>query len=65
LQGTSVALYEKILSAFPDLFLIASGGVGSVQDILLLQEKAVPAVITGKALYEGRISLKELSAFLA
>lgn len=65
LQGTSVALYEKILSAFPDLFLIASGGVGSVQDILLLQEKAVPAVITGKALYEGRISLKELSALLA
>jgi len=58
LQGTSVALYEKILSAFPDLFLIASGGVGSVQDILLLQEKAVPAVITGKALVERRISFK-------
>lgn len=64
LQGTSVDLYEKILGAFPGLFLIASGGVSSMDDIRILQEKSVPAVITGKALYEGRITLKELSEFL-
>ena len=64
LQGPALELYKKMLVAQPDIYLIASGGVSSVRDIELLHEAAIPAVITGKAIYEGRITLKELSKFL-
>lgn len=60
LQGPSLALYSRILEKYPDLYLIASGGVSGMDDILALEEAGVPAVIFGKALYEGRISLEEL-----
>lgn len=63
LQGPAFALYEDLLQKFPELYLIASGGVASMQDILLLEEKKIPAVITGKAIYEGRINLKEIEKF--
>ena len=64
LQGPALELYKKMLAAQPDMYLIASGGVSSIRDIELLHEAAVPAVITGKAIYEGRITLKELSRFI-
>ncbi len=64
LEGTSISLYEKILRNFPSLYLIASGGVSSIQDIEELQQANIPAVIFGKAIYEGRIKLKELERFL-
>jgi len=64
LQGPALELYKKMLAAQPDMYLIASGGVSSIRDIELLQEAAVPAVITGKAIYEGRITLKELNRFI-
>ena len=64
LQGPSIALYQEVLSELPDLKLIASGGVGSLADIERLAEAGVPAVIFGKAIYEGRIQLKELLPFL-
>lgn len=64
LQGPSLALYKEILERHPSLHLIASGGVSSVDDIEALQEAGVPAVIFGKALYEGRIRLKDLYRFL-
>lgn len=64
LEGPSTALYQQIMSAYPDLYLIASGGVSSIDDILKLHEIGVPAVVIGKALYEGRISIKELSRYL-
>jgi phosphoribosylformimino-5-aminoimidazole carboxamide ribotide isomerase len=64
LQGTAVDLYAKILKAFPELYLIASGGVSSIKDIELLEQAAVPAVITGKAIYEGKIKLAELTKFI-
>jgi phosphoribosylformimino-5-aminoimidazole carboxamide ribotide isomerase len=64
LQGPSVELYRSILADHPDLYLIASGGVSNVGDIERLDEAGVPAVIFGKAIYEGRISMKELSRFL-
>lgn len=64
LQGPSTDLYKKILASYPDLYLIASGGVSCMKDIELLHEAAVPAVIFGKAIYEGRITLKEISKFL-
>jgi phosphoribosylformimino-5-aminoimidazole carboxamide ribotide isomerase len=60
LQGTAVDLYKEILEKHPNLYLIASGGVSSMKDIQTLDEAGVPAVIFGKALYEGRIKLKEL-----
>ena len=64
LQGTAVDLYAKILKAFPELYLIASGGVSYIKDIELLEQAAVPAVITGKAIYEGKIKLAELTKFI-
>ncbi|MBR5695942.1 MAG: 1-(5-phosphoribosyl)-5-[Paludibacteraceae bacterium] len=64
LQGPSIELYKKILVEFPDLYLIASGGVSSMADIEALQEANVPAVITGKAIYEGRITMDELTRFI-
>ncbi|WP_026474737.1 1-(5-phosphoribosyl)-5-[(5-phosphoribosylamino)methylideneamino]imidazole-4-carboxamide isomerase [Alkaliflexus imshenetskii] len=60
LQGPSLSLYKEILERFPDLYLIASGGVSSLADIDALQQAGVPAVIFGKAIYEGRITLKKL-----
>jgi len=63
LQGPAVELYKKILSQQPDLYLIASGGVSSVNDIEILMENNIPAVITGKAIYEGKIKLSELKKF--
>ena len=65
LKGPSVELYEKILAEIPDLYLIASGGVSSMADIERLQEANVPAVITGKAIYEGKIKMEDLAKFLA
>jgi len=64
LQGPAIELYKKMLVAQPELYLIASGGVSSIRDIELLHEAEVPAVITGKAIYEGRIKLKELTKFM-
>lgn len=64
LQGPAVEWYEAIRAAYPQVFLIASGGVGSVGDIERLATAGVPAVIFGKALYEGKISLKEIERFI-
>ena len=64
LQGPSISLYKEMLEAHPDLYLIASGGVGSTEDIRQLDATGIPAVIFGKALYEGRITFKELEAFM-
>ena len=64
LQGPSVTLYKEILERHSDLYLIASGGVSCADDIRRLDAAGVPAVIFGKALYEGRITFKELENFL-
>ncbi len=64
LSGTSVGLYKKIMENYPDLFLIASGGVGSAGDIGLLEESGIPAVVFGKAWYEGKIRYDDLKNFL-
>ena len=58
LQGPAVGLYRSIMAAYPTLHLIASGGVGSDNDILELDEAGIPAVVFGKAFYEGKITLK-------
>jgi phosphoribosylformimino-5-aminoimidazole carboxamide ribotide isomerase len=64
LSGPSTDLYREIMEKFPDLELIASGGISSMKDIHLLNELGVPGVITGKAIYENRISLDEIRKFI-
>lgn len=63
LTGPSTELYQEILEQFPSLELIASGGIASMKDILELEEMAVPGVITGKAIYEGKIKLEEIEVY--
>lgn len=64
LEGTSIALYNKILARWEDLYLIASGGVSSMDDIRELEKNNIPAVIIGKAIYEGQIGLEELKRYV-
>jgi phosphoribosylformimino-5-aminoimidazole carboxamide ribotide isomerase len=63
LTGPSLDLYKKILINFPQLNLIASGGVSSLADLQQLKQIGVGGVIVGKAIYEGRITVKELTGF--
>lgn len=60
LQGPATDLYRQIMDEYPSLHLIASGGVSSIADIRGLAQAGIPAVVFGKAIYEGRINLKEL-----
>jgi phosphoribosylformimino-5-aminoimidazole carboxamide ribotide isomerase len=62
LTGPNLELYKKLLSHFPEMKIIASGGVGSFQDLEKLQKLKVDGVIVGKAIYEGRIALQELTS---
>jgi phosphoribosylformimino-5-aminoimidazole carboxamide ribotide isomerase len=63
LKGTNIELYKDILKAFPDINLIASGGVSTYEDLILLESIKVPSVVVGKAIYENRITLEELKKF--
>lgn len=64
LTGPSFELYQEIMDKFPGLGLIASGGIATMQDIIELDRMGIPGVITGKAIYENRISLDEISKFI-
>lgn len=64
LTGPSTGLYREIMDEVPDLYIIASGGISSVKDVDELAEKNIPAVIIGKAIYEGRIGLNDLKKYL-
>ena len=57
LSGPAIELYSSIMKRYPLCHLIASGGVGSTEDILALEAAGIPAVGFGKAFYEGRIKL--------
>lgn len=61
LQGPAIELYKQVMQAYPTCHLIASGGVSSIDDIRALNEAGIPAVVFGKAIYEGRINMKELA----
>jgi phosphoribosylformimino-5-aminoimidazole carboxamide ribotide isomerase len=61
LTGPNIELYKKILLSFPQLNVIASGGVSSIEDLHELRQIGVDGVIVGKAIYEGRIKLDELT----
>ena len=61
LQGPAIELYRQVMQAHPSCYLIASGGVSSLGDIEALEQAGIPAVVFGKAIYEGRIDMNELS----
>ncbi len=61
LQGPAIDLYKDIMKAYPDMHLIASGGVSSNDDIAELNKAGIPAVVFGKAFYEGKIDIKSLA----
>lgn len=61
LEGPNRVLYENLLEEYPEIRLIASGGVSTVDDLKLLAETRVDGVIVGKAIYEGRITIGELA----
>ena len=61
LTGPSTSLYTAVMKAYPSLHLIASGGVSSNADIEELDRNGIPAVVFGKAFYEGRIDINKLT----
>ncbi|MGE5432656.1 MAG: 1-(5-phosphoribosyl)-5-[(5-phosphoribosylamino)methylideneamino]imidazole-4-carboxamide isomerase [Syntrophomonadaceae bacterium] len=61
LSGTNTTLYSEIMAEFPGIKLIASGGIKDIQDVKKVSELKVYGVVIGKAIYENRISLKELA----
>lgn len=62
LEGPSVELYKNIITKFPALHFIASGGVSNIQDLEELKAIGCKGAIVGKAIYEGRVTLSELKA---
>jgi phosphoribosylformimino-5-aminoimidazole carboxamide ribotide isomerase len=61
LSGPNLDLYKKLMTLFPSVKWIASGGVSNLEDLVKLKELGVNGVIIGKAIYEGRISLDQLT----
>lgn len=62
MTGPAIDLYKEVMGHFPQLHLIASGGVSGEDDIRRLDEAQIPAVVFGKAYYEGKINLEKLHA---
>lgn len=63
LEGPNLGLYKKLVSRYPGVKVVASGGVSSLDDLRELRYAKVYGVIIGKAIYEGKIKLEELKAF--
>lgn len=64
LQGPAMELYKKLLSEVPEIKLIASGGITTLDDLVVLKEIGCEGAILGKAIYENKITLKELEKFI-
>ncbi len=65
LQGVSLALYKNIIERFPEINLIASGGVSGIDDIRRLNEAGIPSVVFGKSIYDGKIDITTLISDIA
>lgn len=63
LQGPNIALYRDLQEQYPELYFIASGGVGSAADLEELQEAGLAAAVVGRAYYENNITLEELKRY--
>lgn len=61
LAGPAMELYRQIMNEYPEINLIASGGVSGIKDIDCLDRAGIPSVVFGKAIYEGRIDMDELA----
>jgi phosphoribosylformimino-5-aminoimidazole carboxamide ribotide isomerase len=64
MSGPAIELYRDILSSVPGLRLVASGGVSSAGDVDELERIGCSGVIIGRAIYEGKIKLEELSRYV-
>jgi phosphoribosylformimino-5-aminoimidazole carboxamide ribotide isomerase len=64
LKGAALGLYKELNENFPDMHLIASGGITTMEEIESLNNERIYGVIIGKALYEGNITLTELKEFI-
>lgn len=64
MQGPAIEMYKHIMQELPQIKLIASGGVHSMEDIVELDKAGIYAVVTGKAIYEGSISLEQITDFI-
>ncbi|NLR90405.1 1-(5-phosphoribosyl)-5-[(5-phosphoribosylamino)methylideneamino]imidazole-4-carboxamide isomerase [Flammeovirga agarivorans] len=62
MQGPNTELYREIIAQFPNMELIASGGVSKYEDLVALEEAKIPSVVVGKAIYEGTISIEQIYA---
>jgi len=60
LEGPAISLYKDLMSSFPKLQLVASGGVSGIEDVRELEKMNIYGIIIGKAIYEGRIKLEDL-----
>ncbi|NJD21608.1 MAG: 1-(5-phosphoribosyl)-5-[(5-phosphoribosylamino)methylideneamino]imidazole-4-carboxamide isomerase [Melioribacter sp.] len=63
LEGPSFLLYKNLKDIFPDIFIIASGGISNMNDLIELDKLKCNAAVVGKAIYENKILLKELAEF--
>lgn len=61
LQGPAIDLYKDIMAHYPHCHLIASGGVSCIEDLVNLDEAGIPAVVMGKAIYEGKVDMQEVA----
>ncbi len=64
LQGPSFELYTRLQSEFPEISFTVSGGISSMDDIRKLDRLGLKKVIVGKAIYENRITLKDIGQWL-
>lgn len=64
LEGSAVSTYQKLNATFPNIHFIASGGITTISEIEVLKESKCYGAIIGKAIYEGRILLKNLTSFI-
>jgi phosphoribosylformimino-5-aminoimidazole carboxamide ribotide isomerase len=64
LEGPSFELYSRILTEIPNIKLIASGGISTFEELPKLAEMGCEGTIIGKAIYEGRITLKQIENYI-
>lgn len=64
MEGPSTILYKEILQKFPSLSLIASGGISCFADLIVLKELGCSGAIVGKAIYEEKLTLKQIEDFI-
>jgi phosphoribosylformimino-5-aminoimidazole carboxamide ribotide isomerase len=59
--GPDAGFFRDLAREFPEVVFTASGGIGSIEHIKVLEESGIPKVIVGKALYENKIRLEDLA----